>query len=171
VNDKNLEDMDDLDIKLLKILSKDDRVSLSISPKDELERVSLRKLADILDKSPVTIKNHLDELEKKGIIKDYGITIDYEKLGFDIIALIELTISKGKMLEVERDIAKNPNIFAVYDITGEYDAIMLARFRTRAELSNLVKNINSYEYVIRTNTHLILNVIKEGTDFAGLISQ
>lgn len=75
------------------------------------------------------------------------------------------------MLEVERDIAKHPNIFAVYDITGEYDGIMLARFRTRAELSNLVKKINSYEYVIRTNTHLILNVIKEGTDFADLISQ
>lgn len=168
---KNFKDMDDLDIELLKILSKDDRVSLSISPKDELERISLRKLAEILDKSPVTIKNHIEELEKKGIIKDYSITIDYEKLGFDIIALIELTISKGKMLEVERDIAKHPNIFAVYDITGEYDAIMLARFRTRAELSNLVKKINSYEYVIRTNTHLILNVIKEGTDFADLISQ
>lgn len=155
---KNLENMDEWDIEILNILSKDDRVSL-------------RKIAKSLNKSPVTIKGRIEKLEKKGIIKDYGITINYEKLGFDIIALIELTISKGKMLEVERDIAKIPNIFAVYDITGEYDAILLARFKNRSELSEMVKEINKYEYIIRTNTHLILNVIKEGTEFADLISQ
>lgn len=155
---KNLEDMDDLDIDILNILSKDDRVSL-------------RSIAKTLDRSPVTIKGRIEKLEEKDVIKDYGITINYEKLGFDIIALIELTISKGKMLEVERDIAKHPNIFGVYDITGEYDAIFLARFKTRSDLSEMVKEINKYEYVIRTNTHLILNVIKEGTEFAALISK
>jgi hypothetical protein len=35
----------------------------------------------------------------------------------------------------------------------------------------MVKEINKYEYVIRTNTHLILNVIKEGTEFSNLIAQ
>lgn len=158
-----------IDIDILKILSKG---SISkILSKDDKERISLRKIAELLEKSPVTIKKHIEDLENRGIIKNYGVTIDYEKLGFDIIALIELTISKGKMLEIERNIAKHPNIFAVYDITGEYDAMLLARFKNRSELSELVKEINKYEYVIRTNTHLILNVIKEGTEFSTLISQ
>ena len=157
MDSKDLEDMEDMDIDILRILSEDDRVSL-------------RTIAKELNKSPVTIKGHIEKLEEKGIIKDYGITINYEKLGFDIIALIELTISKGKMLEIERDIAEHPNVFAVYDITGEYDAIVLARFKSRSELSELVKEINKYEYVIRTNTHLILNVIKEGTAFANLVT-
>ena len=165
---KTMTDLE-LDIEILKILSKG---SISkILSKDDEERISLRKLAETLEKSPVTIKKHIEGLENRGIIKNYGVTIDYEKLGFDIIALIELTISKGKMLEVERDIAKHPNIFGVYDITGEYDAIFLARFKNRSELSEMVKEINKYEYVIRTNTHLILNVIKEGTEFAALISK
>ncbi|MFX1444253.1 MAG: Lrp/AsnC family transcriptional regulator [Promethearchaeota archaeon] len=155
---KDSEDMEGIDIDILRMLSEDDRVSL-------------RTIAKELNKSPVTIKGHIDKLEEKGIIKDYGVTLNYEKLGFDIIAMIELTISKGKMLEVERDIAKHPNIFAVYDITGEYDAILLARFRNRSELSAMVKEINKYEYVLRTNTHLILNVVKEGTEFPELISQ
>jgi DNA-binding Lrp family transcriptional regulator len=75
------------------------------------------------------------------------------------------------MLEVERDIAKNPHVFGVYDITGEYDALIFARFKRRDELSQLVKDINSYEYVIRTNTHIVLNVIKEGSSFSELMKE
>ena len=153
----SFDDISEIDIEILKKLSIDGRISL-------------RQLAKDLDnKSPVTIKNHVENLEEQGIIIDYGIKINYEKLGYDIIALIELTISKGKMLEVERNIAKNPNVFAVYDITGEYDAIILARFKTRKDLNSFVKNLNGYEYVVRTNTHLVLNVIKEQTDFKGLM--
>lgn len=157
VEEKKMKNINDLDVKILKILSKDDRLSL-------------RKIAKDLNKSPVTIKKHVVELEERGIIKDYGVTINYERLGFDIIAVIELTIDKGKMLEVERDISNHPNIFAVYDITGAYDAMLLARFKERSELSEMLKEINKYEYVIRTNTHLILNVIKEGSEFMDLIT-
>jgi DNA-binding Lrp family transcriptional regulator len=148
-----MEKIKDIDLEILRILSQD-------------SRKKLRPIADELKRSPTTINEHIRIMEERKIIKGYSISIDYEKIGYDIIALIEVTISKGKMLEVERDIADHPNIFAVYDVTGEYDAIILARFKTRNELSNLVKKINSYEYVVRTNTHLILNVIKERTDFA-----
>ena len=89
----------------------------------------------------------------------------------DIIAFIELTISKGRMLEVEEEIASFPNIFGVFDVTGTYDAILLGRFQTRSELSAMVKKINSFEFIVRTNTHLILNVIKNGTDFNSLIEK
>ncbi|MFX1552082.1 MAG: Lrp/AsnC family transcriptional regulator [Promethearchaeota archaeon] len=155
----SINEISELDIEILKKLSTDGRISL-------------RQLAkDLGNKSPVTIKNHVETLEERGIIMDYGIKINYEKLGYDIIALIELTISKGKMLEVERDIAKNPNIFAVYDITGEYDALILARFQNRGDLSKMIKEIHTSPYVERTNTHIALNVIKEGSFFNELIKK
>ncbi|MBD3211830.1 MAG: winged helix-turn-helix transcriptional regulator [Candidatus Lokiarchaeota archaeon] len=150
-------------------LSKDDLDILTKLSKDG--RKTYNKLAEELEKSPVTIKKYVEELENKGIIEDYGIRINYEKLGYEIIAVIELTISKGKMLEVERDIAKNPHVFGVYDITGEYDALIFARFRKRDDLSQLVKEINSLEYVIRTNTHIVLNIIKEDASFAELMKE
>ncbi|MFX1601699.1 MAG: Lrp/AsnC family transcriptional regulator [Promethearchaeota archaeon] len=153
------DDVSKLDIKILKKLSTD-------------SRISLRQLAkDLGNKSPVTIKNHVEDLEKKRIIKNYGIQIDFEKLGFDIIAIIELTISKGKMLEVENEIAENPHIFAVYDITGEYDALILARFKDRQDLSKMIKEIHTSPYVERTNTHLVLNIIKESSSFIELIEK
>jgi Lrp/AsnC family transcriptional regulator for asnA, asnC and gidA len=148
--------LDKIDLDILKLLSEDSTSSNT-------------SIANKLDKHPTTISNHVDDLKKKGIIQDFTIKIDYEKLGFDIIALIELTVSKGKMLDVEKEIAENPHVFAVYDVTGQYDALVLARFRNRKELSALVKEINSKKNVIRTNTHIILNIIKDGADFSKLM--
>ena len=159
-SDSKLKPLTTLDIEILSKLCEDGRLSL-------------RQLAkDTEAGSPVTIKNHVDRLEKDGIIKSYGAQIDYEKLGYDIIALIEITVSKGKMLEVENKIAQNPNVFAVYDITGTYDALILARFKTRKELSEMIKDeIHSSPYVERTNTHIVLNVIKEKSSLTELIEK
>jgi len=149
-------DIEEVDLEILKELSQEGRLSL-------------RSLGDKLSKSPVTIKRHVEILEEKGIIQGYGIQIDYEKLGYDIIALIEITISQGKMIEVEKLMAQNPHIFGVYDVTGNYDAVIFARFKTRKGLSKMIKKIHASPYIKRTNTHIILNVIKEGSSFSELI--
>ena len=148
----------DVDLEILKILSEDGRESY-------------RKIAQELSKSPVTIKSHVEELEREGKIKSYGAQLDYEKLGYDIIAIIEVTVSKGKMLEVEGMIAENPNVFGVYDITGTYDALIFVRFKTRKELSEMIKKIHRSEYVESTNTHLVLNVIKEGSSLVKILEK
>jgi DNA-binding Lrp family transcriptional regulator len=151
--------IDDIDLKILNILSIDGRKNKST-------------IADDLKHSPNTVIKHISNLEENGVIKGYGVQIDYEKIGYNIIALIELTVSKGKMLEVEQDIAKIPNIFAVYDITGEYDALILARFKNREDLSKMIKNeLHTSPYVERTNTHIVLNVIKEKSSIPELINE
>ncbi|MHA2181640.1 MAG: Lrp/AsnC family transcriptional regulator, partial [Promethearchaeota archaeon] len=132
-------------------------------------RLSHRELGRKLNRSPLTIKNHVERLEKKGIVKSHGAQLDFEKLGYEIIAIIEITIDKGEMIDVERNIAQDPHIFAVYDITGEYDALLIARFKNRSDLNTLIKKIHTFEYVQRTNTHLVLNVIKENDSFKKLI--
>ena len=156
--DKGHTSGEDIDLNILGILS-------------ENSRENYNQIAIKLGNSPVTIKKHVEELEQKGIIKGYGVQIDFEKLGYDIIATIEVTVSKGKMIEVENEIAENPNVFGVYDITGDYDALIFARFKTRTELSAMIKKLHSSPYVERTNTHLILNVIKEGSSFVDLLEK
>jgi len=154
-----IDGISELDIEILKKLSIDGRISL-------------RQLAKELDnKSPVTIKNHVENLENLGIIINYGANVNYEKLGYGIMAIIEVTISKGKMFEVEEKIAENPNVFGVYDITGTYDALILARFKTREDLSKMIKEIHKSPNVERTNTHFVLNTIKEFSSFTDLIEK
>jgi len=150
--------VDELDLEILKILNIDSRKNKST-------------IAEDLKRSPNTIIKHVKDLEEAGIIKNYGIQIDYEKLGYEIIAIIEITVSKGKMFEVEEKIAQNPNVYGVYDLTGTYDALILARFKTRDDLSKMIKEIHISPYVESTNTHIVLNVIKEENSFAKLLKK
>ena len=139
---------DTLDRKILSVLSRN-------------SRLSFRKLSRIIGISTSTLISRIEKLEKSGIIKKYTIITDHEKLGYDLEAIIEIVISKGKLLETEKEIAKHNNVVAVYDITGETDALVIAKFKSRKELNDFVKKILSLPYVERTRTHLVLNTIKE----------
>ena len=105
--------------------------------------------------------NRVNRLKKENIIKRFTTIIDYDKIGFDVEVLIEVRISKGKLFQVEKEIAHHPNVFAVYDLTGDFDAAILARFRTRKSMDSFLKKLQTYDFVERTNTRLILNTIKE----------
>lgn len=76
-----------------------------------------------------------------------------------------MTATKGKILELEKQLRLFPNVCAVYDITGLTDVIIIAKFRNRRELSNFVKNDLKPPYVERTNTHIALITVKEDFGF------
>jgi DNA-binding Lrp family transcriptional regulator len=131
---------------------------------EELLRDSKQSLREIAAKARVsvgTVLARVKRMEKAGVIKDYTVILDYEKLGYELTAVTEITASKGKLLEVDREIAKMPMTCAVYDITGLTDAIVIAKFKSREELSNFTKTLLAIPHVERTNTHIVLTTIKE----------
>lgn len=140
--------LDNLDKKILNILA-------------ENSKLSYRQIASKLNISPATVMNRVKKLENEKIIKKYTTLLDYEKAGYDVDILIEVRISKGKLLEVEKKISQNPNVFAVYDVTGTFDAVILARFENRRKMDNFLKKLQTYDFVERTETKLILNILKE----------
>lgn len=125
-------------------------------------KAPLRKISDKVGLSFVTVMNRIKKLDREGIIKGYMAVLDYEKLGYDVEVLIEIRISKGKLFEVEKTIAAHPNVVSVYDFTGDFDALIMARFRSRKDMDTFLKKIQTYDFVERTNTRFILNTIKEG---------
>ncbi|MFH1623510.1 MAG: Lrp/AsnC family transcriptional regulator [Candidatus Aenigmatarchaeota archaeon] len=124
-------------------------------------RLSYRTVAEMLGVSVGTVASRVRELENGGVIKGYTALLDYERLGYQLSALIELSVSKGKLIEVERRIARMPGVCCVYDITGLTDALVVAKFRSRHELNAFVKSLLAMPYVERTNTHMVLNTVKE----------
>ena len=140
--------LDDTDKKILNVL-----VGSS--------RLSLRQIAKKVDVSVATVMHRINKLEQEKIIKKYTAQLDYEKIGYDIEVMIEIRISKGRLLDVEKKIAVHPNVFAVYDVTGAFDAVLLARFQTRRQMDNFLKKIQTYEFVERTETKLVLQAVKE----------
>ena len=62
---------------------------------------------------------------------------------------------------MERAISNLPNTCAVYDVTGLTDAIVIAKFHNREELSRFTKLLLGMPFVDRTNTRVVLTTIKE----------
>lgn len=124
-------------------------------------RQSYREISRRLGISSGTVASRVKELEEKEIIEKYTVQLNYEKLGYELTAITEIIVSEGMMLEVGEDIAKIPGALRAYNITGDADILVVARFKTRRELSNFTKQITKMKYVVRTKTHVVLNTIKE----------
>ncbi|HIK78992.1 MAG: AsnC family transcriptional regulator [Methanobacteriota archaeon] len=140
--------LDGLDRKLISELIKDGRASQ-------------RQLAKLLDVSQGTITNRLSKLHAEGIIRGYSIDIDPEKVGWDMTVMVALRIEKGMMINVQQSIAADSRVIAVYDVTGEYDSMVIARVTGREDLNDLTKNVLSIEGISRSFTHVVLNTVKE----------
>jgi len=124
-------------------------------------RRSYREIAKNIGVSTATVMNRVNSLEKNKIIRKYTAKINYEKVGYDIEVMVQIRISKGKLFEVEKKISVLPNVFAVYDITGDFDAVVFSRFRNRRQMDAFLKKIQTFDFVERTETRLVLNTIKE----------
>ena len=143
----NLE-LDDLDIDILRSLN-------------DNARKSFRDIAKELHVSLTTVSNRVRSMEREGVIQGYMPVVDPAKLGYDIMVVIGIKVIHGKIVETEKDLAKEAGVFAVFDSTGEWDAIVMARFHNRGELNSFVKKVLDHENVDRTYTQVVLNVTKD----------
>ena len=144
--------LDETDVKILKTLISD-------------ARLSSRQISKKSGVSIGTVLTRMKKMEAEGVIRGYSAIVDHEKLGYQLTALTELTVSKGRLLEVENEIARMPNVCCVYDVTGITDAFVIAKFKNREELSVFAKRLLALPFVERTNTHVVLTTIKEDFRF------
>ena len=124
-------------------------------------RLSARQLALKLGISTVTVLSRIKKLEREKIIKGYTALIDHEKLGYNLTAIIEIIAKKDKIIDMEVEISKIENVCGVYDITGNTDTLVIAKFKSRNELSEFVKGLASIPNIDNTITHVVLNTTKE----------
>ena len=123
-----------------------------------LDEIDKKILAELLANSNRSSR----EIAKAiGVSADYTVMLDFERLGYELTVIMEVTVSRGKLIETQEEIAKLPYVCAVYDVTGEIDSVVIAKFRNRRELGDFPKDLLSMEYVERTNTHVVLNTVKE----------
>jgi len=140
--------LDALDRKLLTALNEDGRQSY-------------RTLARGLKVSLTTVSARLQRLREQGIVTGFAPVIDASKVGYELAAAVAIRISRGRILQVQRKIASDERVFGVYDVTGDWDSLILARFLDRDDLDRFVKRLAGLEFIERTNTSVILNVVKE----------
>ncbi|MGC8601030.1 MAG: Lrp/AsnC family transcriptional regulator [Thermoprotei archaeon] len=141
-------ELDELDLKILALLQ-------------ENGKMGYREMAQKLKTNPSTIFNRVRSLEAKGVIKRYTTIVDPDSLGYEITAVIMIRASGPRIVDLEKQLASMSESSLVYDITGEFDIMVSAKFRDRSSLDKFVKKILTLEGVERTTTNLVLNVVKE----------
>lgn len=140
--------LDELDLKILSLLGED-------------ARMSCREVAEKLGVASGTVYNRVRRMTDDGVIKGYTPLLDYSKLGYGLAALVMVQVDGQHLVEVEDTLAKCPEVMAVYDVTGEFDVAVLARFKTQASMNRFIKDTLKNPYIRRTVTNVILNVVKE----------
>ena len=124
-------------------------------------RFSSRQIAKNVGVSVGTVLSRIKKMEDDGLIKGYSVILDHEKLGYELTVVTEITVSKGRLTEMENEIAKISNVCGVYDVTGLTDAVIIAKFKNREGLGKFTKQLLALPYIERTNTHVALTTVKE----------
>lgn len=138
----------DLDLKIIAELKKDGRASL-------------RTIGKRLGTSTTTVASRIHAMEKGGVIRGFRPLLDYRKLGLDITAVTLVKAMGGKIPSLMRDLMADPQLTHVYEITGEFDLLVIGKFRDTDSMNREIKKLLSHKAIKETNTSIVLGAGKE----------
>ena len=140
--------LDDIDKKILKILEEDARTPFS-------------KIAKMLNLSESTIHIRIKRLKENGVIRGFYVDIDPEKIGYNVMAFVLIKADPKKYESILKAISEYKEVYEIFDVTGEYYALLKVRVRSREELATILDKIGNMDGVTSTYTMFVLRTIKE----------
>ena len=136
--------IDSLDLDILKVLSKD-------------SKTTFQEIAKKLMVSNTTIHVRVKRMQKFGIIKNFTISIDYYKLGFNYACYIGVYLDKASQYEnVLSQLMKIDNITGLDFTTGKFSLFCKIRAIDSNDARNVISRIHKINGVNRTETFLSL---------------
>ncbi len=141
-------ELDDLDYKILTALMTN-------------ARKSIREIAKEVGASPATVHNRIRRLMERGIIRGFYPMLDTYRLGYQITAIIMLSVEGSYLTKLEEELKEIKNITAIYDITGDYDILIIAKFKDMESLDIFVKELINRKGIKKSVTHIAFKVVKE----------
>ncbi|ERH11600.1 MAG: transcriptional regulator [halophilic archaeon J07HB67] len=128
-------------------------------------RASLRSLGEDLDVSVTTVSNHLQDLEDEGVIQGYRPRVDYDKLGYDVTAVVQLKVDGQSLPDITERLREVDGMVSVYEVTGDYDVIAVGKFHDTDEMNDRIKDLLSDAEIRETNTSVVLDSVVENEQF------
>jgi DNA-binding Lrp family transcriptional regulator len=146
--ERDYDPIDELDLRILAALSKD-------------ARLSSRSIAEVIGVSTGTVYNRIKKMTERQVIRGYIPLLDHMRVGYVFTVLILIQVEGEHIVTVEESLASINEVVAVYDITGEFDVAVLAKFKSQPSLNNFIKTILKMPNIQRTVTSMVLNTVKE----------
>jgi DNA-binding Lrp family transcriptional regulator len=149
-----MEPLDDYDHAILSALQEDGRIANA-------------ELARRLNLSPPAIHARLRRLEEVRLITRYAALLDREKLGFDLLCFVNISLQRHTREHVDlfrQRIQQIPQVLECHHVTGEYDYLLKVVVRNRKELEHLLmEELTPIPGVAHIHTSLVLNEVKAAT--------
>lgn len=120
-------------------------------------RVGLTELARLLGVARGTVQARVDKLTARGIVVDFGPTVDPVPAGYPILAFVMLQIAQGRVAEAVRALERVPEILEVHGTSGQADLLCRVVARSTVHLQDIIAAILTSPAVQRTDTTIALS--------------
>jgi len=140
--------LDEIDIKILKNLQKDGRETAS-------------KIAEKLNLTVPTITERIKRLQESSVIKGFQAIIDPKSVSLDVSAVITvISSSSNNYQQVVNNAIDCPEIIQCFSTTGMGSLLLWVSTKNSQSLEELLRKIQSWPDVTRTETQVILSSYK-----------
>ena len=133
--------MDDLNLKIIKQLQQNSRLSFA-------------EIGRNVGLSAPAVAERVQKLEEAGVIKGYSLILDHEKLGFYVQAQITLKTATPDFRNFVKRLDQFPEVLECIKLTGENCASLRVVARNNVELERLIDRLTDYGH---PNTSIILS--------------
>jgi Lrp/AsnC family transcriptional regulator for asnA, asnC and gidA len=142
-------ELDGIDLKILQKLQRD-------------ARASFKKIGAEIGVSEATVFVRVKKLQKNGVIRGFKAIVDPKSVGKNLTAIVLVRANPKAYPGMLDAIKKLDDVYEIYDVTGEYYAILKIRTTGTEELSRLIDdNIGLIDGVLGTETIIVLRILKE----------
>ncbi|WKN40502.1 Lrp/AsnC family transcriptional regulator [Tunicatimonas pelagia] len=135
--------VDQLNQKILERLRKNARIPVSEISKD----VGLTAPA---------IAERIRRMEEAGIIRSYGVVLDYEKLGYALQAFVTVRIYANQSQRLVHFLKQQKEVQACYAVTGREGYYIELRSASLQELEHIIAKLTEFG---EPNTSIVLSKV------------
>ena len=140
--------LDQVDRDILSMLQQDGRASAS-------------HIAQEIGMSIPAVTDRIKKLQESGVIMGFTALLDHRKMGRDVSAFITvISESSAHYSDVVLQANKTPEIVQCFTTTGNGSHVLLAVTENTTNLEKLLRIIQGWPGVMRTETQMILSSYK-----------
>ncbi len=130
-------------------------------------RISNADLARQIHLSPPATHARLRRLEEIGLIDDYVARLNRERLGYDMLCFVHVSLQLHQFEHVQQfrlAVMGMPEVLECCHVTGEFDYLLKVVIRNRQDLERfIVRQLTPLPGVARIHTSLVLSEVKSTT--------
>lgn len=141
-------DLDDVDIKILRALQRDSRVSFNT-------------IAQEVGVSEATIFVRVKKMQESGAIKGFTALVSPSAVGKPLTAIVLVRANPKAYSGMLDALRKIDDIYEIYDVTGQYYCILKVRASGTDELGRIMDDVGRIDGITGTETIVVLRTVKE----------